>query len=97
MLCKNTNIKAWQPEVAGEFLRKFDQSHGVPHRVSVYFGGAGLGSLRADMEAYASGRGMSPRLRTETVAYQFCMLDDIVAESVHRDVSFGGIVLLRLA
>ena len=43
------------------------------------------------MESHASGRGMSSRLRQEIVAYQLlCMLDDIVAEVVHRDVSVGG-------
>ena len=42
------------------------------------------------MEAHASGRGMSPRLRQEIIAYQLCMLDDTVAEAVHRDVSFEG-------
>ena len=84
------NKKAWQPEVAGELLRKFDQSQGGPHRASVYFAGAGLGTLRADVEAHASGRGMSPRLRQAIVAYHLCMLDDIVAEVVHRDVSWQG-------
>ena len=91
------NKKAWQPEVARDLLRKFDQPQGVPHRVSVYFAGAGHGTLRADMEAHASGRGMSPRLRQEIIAYQLCMLDDTAADAVHRDVSFEGIALLRLA
>ena len=90
MLRNKTNMKAWQPEVAERFLRKFDQSQGVPHRVSVCFAGAGPGTLRADVEAHASGRGMSPRLRQKIVAYQLCMLDDTVAEAVHRDVSFEG-------
>ena len=38
------------------------------------------------MEAHASGRGMSPRLRQEIVAYQLFTLDYIVAEVVHRAV-----------
>ena len=89
--------KACKPEVAGELLRKFNESQGVPHRVSAYVAGTGLGTLRADMEAHASGRGMSPRLRQEIIAYQLCMLDDSVADVVHRDVHLRGIVLLRLS
>ena len=72
-------------------------NHTVFLIVLVFFAGAGPGSLRADVEAHASDRGMSPCLRQGIFAYQLCMLDDTVAEVVHRDVLVGGIVLLRLA
>ena len=52
-------MKAWKPDIAAEFLRKYDQSQDVPHRVTVYFSGIGLGTLRADMEAHAAGCGVS--------------------------------------
>ena len=59
------------------------------HTVSLfYFVGIGLGTLQADMEAHAAGRGTSQRLCQEIRAYQLCMLDDTVAEVVHRDVLF---------
>ena len=80
-------MHAWKPDIAAEFLRKLDESPDVPHRVTVYFAGIGLGTLRADMEAHAAGRGMSRRLCQEIRAYQVCMLDGNVAEAVHRDVS----------
>ena len=81
-------MKVWKPGIATYFLRKYDQSQDVPHRVTVYFAGIGPGTLRADMEAHAAGRGMSQRFCQQIRAYQLCMLDDTVAEVVPRDVSF---------
>jgi len=63
-------MKAWEPDVAAEFLRKYDQSQDVPHRVTVYFAGIGIGTFRADIEAHAAGRGMSQQLCQEIRAYQ---------------------------
>ena len=57
-----------------------------PHSVTVYFVGIGLGTLRADMEAHAAGRGMIQRLCNKIRAYQLCMLDDPVAEAVHNHI-----------
>ena len=69
--------------MAAEFLRKFDDEQ-VHHRVSVYF----CTVLRADMEQHACGGGMSTCLSREIGSYQLCMLDDTVAEEVHRDLSW---------
>ena len=79
-------MNAWKPDVAAELLRKYDQSQDVPLRVTVDFAGIGPGTLRADMEAHAPGRGMSQQLCPEIRAYQLWMLDDTVAEAVHRNV-----------
>ena len=59
----------------------------APHRVTEYFAGPQDGSLRADMEAFASGQEMSDRLRLEVSAYQLCKLDDTWTEASHSLVS----------
>ena len=40
------------------------------------------------MEQHACGGGMSALLSCEICSYQLCMLDDTVAEAVHRDLSW---------
>ena len=64
-------------------LEKYDASHRT-HRVSDIFGR----TLRADMEAFASGERMSDALRQQLQAYQGCVIDDTVGETPHRDVSY---------
>ena len=80
--------RAHEPSVAQELIAKHDAmiSQGKsPHRVTSYL--CGVGSLRADMLAYAGGGGLSERLRVELRAYSLCKLDDTWAESIHRDIS----------
>ena len=66
------------------FLEKFDSPQQKHHRVSLCFG---TGELRLDMEYWAGGGALSPKLHLELLSYQWCKLDDTWAESSHRDVS----------
>ena len=86
---KESHYEADDPAKASEFLHKHDAmvKLGIPvHRVSEHFAGSGS-ALRSDMEAHASGKGMSSRLRVEVISYQLCILDDTWVEATHRDVS----------
>ena len=57
--------KAWKPDIAAELLRKFN-NHRLFLTVSLFTCVCiGSGTLRADMEAHAAGRGMSQRLCQE--------------------------------
>ena len=76
--------------MAAALLQEHDELVAVgqrPHRVTLFFCGHQDGSLRADMQSHAAGRGMSDRLRCELRAYQLCKVDDTWAEAAHRDVS----------
>ena len=77
----------WQvrsPATAAAFLVQFSTSQGPQHRVTLRFV---AGELRHDMEAWAKGAAVSPRLRLELQSYHWCKLDDAWAEATHRGVS----------
>ena len=77
-----------QPGIGSYILEKYEASLGR-HRVSVRFG---LGELRKDLEAYASGSAMIDTLAIELLSYQWCKIDDTWAESSHQGVSRVGLV-----
>ena len=77
----------WQvnsPQSARTFLDKFDNQQSQHHRVTLRFG---TGDLRSDTEAWAADHCLSDALRVELLSYQWCKLDNTLAESSHRDVS----------
>lgn len=88
----------WQadsPDKAAQFIAMHDAlvlSGGVAHRVSEHFCGSpgspgSPSTLRRDMDAHASGHGMTDALRAAIASYQLSMLDDTWAEAVHRDLT----------
>lgn len=84
-------------DIAWECIQQFDEQAesfqrrqpgaAPPHRVSERFCGRGS-ALQEAFHAFAEGRGMTPLLSDELIAYELCAIDESMAEGEHRNATY---------